>query len=112
MALDSQDAAKRAFIAHQQLSEIAKEHIGVSSAKAHVESYNRILATLNQCFSIDPAFKDAVSHLQALRYTGGSGLELSDQLESDGRILLATAHSFIQLYLSPEEKKKTIGFQS
>jgi hypothetical protein len=33
-------------------------------------------------------------------------------MESDGRVLLATAHSFIEMYLSPEDKKKAIGFHA
>jgi hypothetical protein len=111
MALDPNEAAKRAFIAYQQLNEIVKNDIGVSSAKAHLDSYNRILEVLTQCFSIDPAFKDAISHLHALTHRGIVGaMDAGYQMESDGRVLLATARSFIELYLSPEEKKKTIGF--
>jgi len=110
MALNSDEAAKRVLIGYRQLNEIVKEHIGLSSAKAHVASYNKILDTLNQCFSIDPAFKDAVSHLHPLEYIKGADLLLAHQMESDGRVLLATAHSFIEMYLSPEEKKKAIGF--
>jgi hypothetical protein len=109
--LDAHEAAKRALIAYRQLSEIAKEDVGVSSAKAHVESYNKILETMNRCFSIDRAFSDAVSHLRPLGLTV-DGIRLAHQMESDGRILLATAHSFIELYLSAEDRKKAFGFHT
>jgi hypothetical protein len=105
MALDPNEAAKRVLIAYRQLSEILKEPIGLLSALAHLESYNRILNTLHECFSVDKAFQNSVSHLKPL----ASDVEYRN-LESDGRVLLATAHTFIELYLSPEEKKKAIGF--
>ena len=107
MALDPNEAAKRVLIAYRQLNELVKEHIGFASAAANIESYNRILASLNECFSIDKAFASSVSHLRPLRDETNN---LPFQMESDGKILLSTAHSFIELYLSPEEKKKTIGF--
>jgi DNA-binding SARP family transcriptional activator len=110
MALDPNEAGKRALIAYRQLSEIVKSDIGVTSAKTYLESYNQILGTLVSCFTIDPAFTDAVKHLRKL---GGSLDHLSNQMESDGKVLLATARAFIELYLSPEDKKKAaIGFDA
>ena len=104
-------SGQRVLVAYRQLSEIRKGK-GVSSARAHMISYNRILNTLNECFSIDRVFADAVSHLRALEHSEGGGFQLSCQLEADGAVLLATAHSFIELYLSPEDKKKAIGFHA
>jgi hypothetical protein len=87
MAVDQNEAAKRALIAYRQLNEIVKEPIGYSDARAHLQSYNRILATLNDCFSaIDKSFADSVKHLQTLGDVGGT---LPDMMESDGKILLA-----------------------
>ena len=77
------------------------------AAPLQVESYNRILATLKECFSVDPSFREAVDHLQKLTENSNDFIH---RMECDGKVLLATAHSFIELYLSPEEKKKTIGF--
>ncbi len=88
-----------------------KEPVGVASAIAHVDTYNRILDTLNQCFSIDKSFSDAVSHLKHLQ-KGAGGINLATQLDADGPILLATAHAFIELHLSAEDKKKAIGFHT
>lgn len=107
MPFDPHEAAKRVLIAYRQLNEIIKEeHIGLVSAVTHVESYNRILDILNECFSIDKAFVASVSHLHHLQ---DGTKQLSYQMESDGRILRATAHSFIEMYLSPEDKKKLLG---
>jgi hypothetical protein len=36
----------------------------------------------------------------------------SRRMDAYGAILLATAHDFIELYLSPEEKKKAFGFDT
>jgi hypothetical protein len=111
MALDLNEAAKRAFIAYRQLDAIVKEPVGVDSATSYAESYNRILETLNQCFAIDKSFSDAVSHLKPLEKAHGAVI-LSYQLDAYGAILLATAHDFIEMYLSPEEKKKAFGFNT
>ncbi len=107
--MEPNEAAKRALIAYRQLNEMVKDNIGVASAKAHVTSYNKILDTLNQCFEVDPSFSDAVRHLSHLQ----PGMhDLSFQMESDGRTLLATAHAFLELYLSADDRKKAIGFQA
>ncbi len=111
MAMDPHEAAKRALIAYRQLSEIVKDHIGVADAKAHMASYDRILETLNQCFAFDKAFLDSISHLKPLSRSSDA-MQASFQMESDGKVLLATAHSFIEMYLSPEDKKKAIGFHA
>jgi len=109
MALDPSELAKKALIAYRQLSEIVKDHIGVTSAIVHSESYNQILDTLNHCFAIDKTFEDSVKHLHHLQE---GTPHLSYKMESDGKVLLATAHSFIEMYMSPEEKKKTFGFHT
>jgi hypothetical protein len=111
MALDPNDAAKRVLIAYRQLSEIVKEEIGVASAKAHIESYDRILATLNECFSVDKAFSDSISHIKPLGQSFDA-MRASYQMESDGKVLLAAAHSFIEMHLSPENRNKAIGFHT
>lgn len=105
---DPNETAKRVLIAYQQLSEITKEHLHYGNAPAYLGSYNRILDTLKECFSIDSGFTHAIEHLVHLR--NGDNDKLPNQMECDAKILRATAHSFIELYLSPEEKKKTIGF--
>jgi hypothetical protein len=110
VAIDPNEAARRALIAYRQLNEIVKEEIGLASAKAHLTSYNRILETLNECFAFDKAFVDSINHLKPLG--SQKPMETSYQMESDGKVLLATAHSFIEMYLSPEEKKKVIGFHT
>lgn len=105
--MDANAAAKRVLIAYTQLNEIVKERLTLLSAPAYAKSYDRILHSLKECFSIDPDFEAAIRHLAP------AGEEpLPSQLESDAKILRATAHSFIELYLSPEEKKKTIGFHT
>lgn len=111
MAQDPNEAAKRALIAYRQLSAIVKEPVGVDSATAYAESYNRILESLKQCFSIDKSYSDAVNHLEPLEKAHGAVI-LSYQLDAYGAVLLATAHAFIELYLSPEEKKKALGFHT
>jgi hypothetical protein len=108
MALDPNEAARRALIAYRQLGAIVKEPVGVESASASAESYNQILETLNQCFAIDKSFSDAVIHLKPLEKAHGAVI-LSYQLDAYGAILLATAHDFIETYLPPEEKKQAFG---
>src|SRR5215472_5061198 len=98
MAPQPEDIARQVLIAYRQLESIVKSDIGAVTARTQLQSYNRILETLKQCFSIDKVFSDSVNHLQPL---GPSLDDLPWQMESDGRVLLATAHSFIELYLSP-----------
>src|SRR5215468_9760735 len=100
MSLDTNEAAKKALIAYRQLEPIVEDGVGVASAKAQAESYDRILETLKQCFSLDKAFSDSVGHLKPLAVTvRGDAMQGAHQIEGDGRVLLATAHSFIELYL-------------
>jgi hypothetical protein len=101
--MEANEAAKRVFIAYRQLEEILKSGIGFQSFHSQMPSYNRILTTLKQCFAIDPLFQEAVEHLE----TDPGNLY---KMTADAKVLLATAHSFIELYLSPEDKKKSIGF--
>jgi hypothetical protein len=111
MTLDPQQAAKKVLIAYRQLEAMLKHHVGVASAKALAESYDRVLETLRQCFSFDEAFSDSISHLKSLSTLARvEPMDAAYQIEADGKVLLATAHSFIELYLSPEEKRKAIGF--
>lgn len=44
MSFDTNETAKRALIAYRQLDAIVKDGVGVASAKAQAESYDRILA--------------------------------------------------------------------
>lgn len=116
MALAPHEVARKVLIAYRQLEEIVKGPIGIKSAQAHVTSYDRILETLKECFVVDSIFVDAIKHLRPLDKSSRSMLgitsafDLPFQMESDGKVLLATAHSFIELYLSPEDKKNAIGF--
>jgi len=48
MALELNEAAKRALNAYRQLSEIVKEPVSVDCATAQAESDNRILESLDQ----------------------------------------------------------------
>jgi hypothetical protein len=107
MGIDPNDAAKRVLIAYRQLTSILKESIVHASAKAHLLSYNKILDTMKECFSIDSAFAESVQHLKPLGTDLGG---LAHQMESDGKCLIATAHAFIEFYLSAEDKKNAIGF--
>ena len=111
MALDPNDAAKRVLICYRQLNELLKDIAG-TKARARLESYNHILETLKECSALDLAFADAVRHLQPIQPEGLAAGEAHLKLGADGAVLLATAHSFIELYLSPEEKKKTMGFHT
>jgi hypothetical protein len=61
--MDPSEAAKHAFIAYRQLTEILKDGIGYNSAAAHLSSYNRIVDTLVRCFKFDPAFTDSVANI-------------------------------------------------
>ena len=110
MALDSNDAAKRVLICYRQLTELLKDlkDITMVEAEARLKSYNHILETLKECFALDSTFTDSVKHLQPISSGGAPNLKLG----ADGVVLLATAHSFIELYLSPEYKSKAIGFHS
>jgi hypothetical protein len=111
MSLGPQEAAKKVLIAYRQLEAILKDGVGVASGKAQAESYDRILETLNQCFSFDKEFSDSISHLKPVGPTArADAMRAAYQIESDGTVLLATAHSFIELYLAPDDKKKAIGF--
>lgn len=111
MAVDTNETAKKVLIAYRQLEAIVKDGVGVASAKAQAESYDRILETLKQCFSLDKAFSDSISHLKPLSTLArGDAMHAAYQMESDGGVLLAAAHSFIELYLSPDDKKKVLGF--
>jgi len=107
MPLTPHDAARKALIAYRQLQQMVKDRIGGKAAAAYIKSYNRILKTLTECFAVDDAFKEAVSHLRPL---DDSTDHLSYQMECDARMLLAAAHGFIELYLSAEDKAKAIGF--
>jgi hypothetical protein len=100
------DMAKQAFIAYKQLEAFLRGPINFSTLGALIPSYNNILDRLLECFAIDSVFSQSVAHLRPY----GNGQDNPFQMKSDGDILLATAHSFIELYLSPEEKKKTVGF--
>jgi hypothetical protein len=107
--MDPNEAAKRALIAYRQLSEIAKETLHFASGDAYVETYNRVLENLKQCFTLDKAFLESIGHLKPLARGAN---DLPYQMSCDSKILLATTHSFIEMYLSPEEKKKAIGFHT
>lgn len=107
MSLDPNEAAKRVLINYRQLDAMVKDHIGILTANTNLESYNRILRSLMDCFVVDESFRESIKHLRPL---SDSTDNLSYQMESDGKVLLATAHSFIEMYLSPEDKKKAIGF--
>jgi hypothetical protein len=104
-------AAKRALICYRQLDELLKDIVG-AKARARLESYNSILETLKECFAHDADFADTVKHLRPIRPEGLRGGEAQLKLGADGAVLIATAHSFIELYLSPEDKKKAIGFHT
>jgi hypothetical protein len=110
MSLEPNDVAKRVLIDYRQLSAIVKEDIGILTAATSCDSYNRILASLKRCFEIDESFGEAIAHFRSLNKDSTDNL--SYQMVSDGRVLLATAHSFIEMYLSPEDKKKAIGFSA
>ncbi|SRR6266849_7391414 len=105
---DQQETAKQVFIAYRQLESIVKNDVVYVDAKTQLQTYNHILETLKACFELDKAFSDAVKHLQPLRE---SSENLPYEMESNGRILLATAHSFIEFYLS-DDKRKAIGFHA
>src|ERR1700675_3508646 len=106
--VEQNEAGKRALIAYRQLEAILKEGVGVRDSQIIADTYDKVLETLKHCFSIDPAFEEAVKHLR--RPDRADSMSLAYKLESDGKILLATAHAFIELYLSTEDKKKAIGF--
>src|ERR1700691_2000790 len=107
MPTDPTEVAKRVLIDYRQLEAMLKDHIGIMTAKVNLGNYNRILKSLMDCFVIDESFRESIKHLRSLNNDTD---DLSFQMESDGKILLATAHSFIEMYLSPEDKKKAIGF--
>jgi hypothetical protein len=108
--MEPNEAAKRAFVAYRQLDAVLEGRPGYSSIYAAADTYDRVLKTLQECFSIDSSFADAVKHIKQPDRADKS--HLIPQLRTDGEVLRATAHAFIELYLSPEEKKKAIGFGS
>jgi len=105
--LEPKEAAKQASIAYRQLGRIMQDEISAGRARVHLARYNGILDTLHACFSIDPTLSGTINHLEPLRE---STPDLGSQMESDGRVLLDAARHFIELYLSPEDKQKSIGF--
>lgn len=113
MAINPQETAEAAkvLIAYRQLSEMLKDGgVRASTVGTNIESYNRFLETLTQCFGVDQASHDAVRHLKELGGSAEPPIALANQMASDGKVLLATAHSFVEIYLSPEDKKKVFGF--
>jgi hypothetical protein len=108
--VEPSEAAKRALISYRQLEAILKDGVGVRDSQAVVDTYDKVLETLKHCFSIDPAFEEAVKHVR--KPDRADSMSLAYRLESDGKILLATAHAFIELYLSTEDKQKAIGFSA
>jgi hypothetical protein len=80
--MEPSDAAKRVLIAYRQLEAILQPGVvGASSVTAAADSYDKILETLKQCFSVDPLFEDAVKHLHSPS-RGAGKLPLVHQLET------------------------------
>ena len=69
------------------------------SVASNVDSYNETLELLDECFEkSNHAFVEAVDHLRPLNHAAGSR-KVCRQMEADGRVLLAIASRFIELYL-------------
>jgi hypothetical protein len=115
--MEQANAAKTVFICFRQLEELLKtvapyqkERYGdqVHTAKACAPTYNSILSNLKECFGVEPAFARLIEHLRPIQ-DGDFGV--IEKISSEGAVLRGTAHALIEMYLSPEEKKKAIGFQ-
>jgi len=117
--MENAEAAKNVFIGYRQLEELVKyvsqskdEYTTVQRVvETSVPTYNAILTTLKECLALDPAFAARIAHLQVLDANTNPWL-LFEALKGNGVVLRGTAHAFIELYLSPEEKKKAIGFHT
>jgi hypothetical protein len=109
MAMHIGQMAKKVLSLHDALQDVLGSDAGKESAEARVEKYNVVLDLLKECFAkSDFAFEEAIEHLKPLDRIADSGKD-SRRLKTDGRFLLTTARRFIELYLSPEDKK-AVGF--
>ena len=106
--MEQPQAAKTVFICYRQLEELLSS-LSVGAVVYQRETYNRILDSLNGCFKVDPDFLASIDHLRPVTMAGPQAIQ---QMRADGVILKAAAHAFIELYLSSEDKKKAIGFNS
>ena len=115
------EAGRAAFVCYRQLDELVRVVDGYGAKFAEVfatavsiDSYNRILARVKECVSADPVFAKAIEHLQEVPkdFKSLGGDRIWGMLKADASVLRATLHTFIELYLTAEEKKKVIGFQA
>lgn len=119
--MEPAEAAVNVFVCYRQLEELLKYLAPTSYGKpasevsrvvrTSVPTHNAILKSLKECLAVNDAFAERITHLQPLD-PEANNWDLLERLKSDGAVLRGTAHAFIELYLSPEEKKKAIGFQS
>ena len=63
---------------------------------------------------VDPTFAKSIEHLGVYSVTEPKNLTqlaiLAQRIEADGVILRGTLEAFLKLYLSREDREKTIGF--
>lgn len=112
------EAAKIVFICFRQLEELlrqlasdGRDYASVChTVSASVPTYNAILSSLKECFAIDREFAQRIDHLQPL--SSENEWETIRKMSVEGAVLRGSAHAFIELYLSPEERKKAIGFHA
>lgn len=106
-----QDMAKKAYICRRQLDELRKTLQNTERFSAPwslIDSYNKLLTEVKEILSIDPAFSSLIGYLKEDNGQGIS-VQISHRILLHVNILIGALGSFIQLYLSPEDKKK-IGF--
>jgi len=117
--MKKEEVPRVALISYRQLEELLKVVEGLATnqvgmawtGETVLASYHRILNQLKECFESDDKFKKAIEHLRPLDEKA-PGHELHHRIKADAHVLLGTLRAFIEWYLTPEEKKKIIGFSS
>ena len=117
--MEPNEAAKVAFICYRQLEELirATENLGKEkhgsqwADKVLAPTYNNILKTLKEAFSVDQHFTESIRQFEPLD-KADNVYEIYLVIRANSQILLGSVRAFIELYMDPDEKKKTIGFSS
>jgi len=113
MAIFIGAVAKQVLFGYRDVQKLLEENVDRKSAAALVNRYNQDLEFIREWFDKgDQSFLEPIVHLETLSVKTNGWWEtwsLSRRIKSDGRLLLATTHAFLEMHLQPEDKKET-GF--
>jgi hypothetical protein len=122
---DGAKLAREALIVYGQLTALkdmlekfdyAEKRIIYIDTKSLAISFNMILIKMKEVFeAVDKSFLNSINYINALpkdaeRSERGHELVLQP-MKTYIPIMIGSLNIFLQLYLAPEDKKKTIGFQ-